>query len=156
MVRTIPGSWLYKSPCHQYSCAAKVAKKAVRSHKRQLTAELVTQAEVADRHQDTRQSYAIIRRLAPKPTLPTMTVFNPETGTVCFDHEDMAVRAKALCSIFCADEVTPPLVPTSPLTDLDDPSTEITESSTARAIMKLPNFKAAPTLKWCDPNSTDH
>eukprot|EP00959_Pyramimonas_sp_CCMP1952_P040038 837121-Pyramimonas_sp.AAC.1 len=47
-------------------------------------------------------------------------------------------------------------MPTSPLADLDDPSTEITGSSTARAIMKLPNFKAAPTLKWGDPNSIDH
>eukprot|EP00959_Pyramimonas_sp_CCMP1952_P387623 8123593-Pyramimonas_sp.AAC.1 len=74
LAKAIMGSWLHKSLRHQYLKAAELAKKAVRACRRQQTAELVDQAERADQHHhDIRKSYAIIRRLAPQPTAPSMT-----------------------------------------------------------------------------------
>ncbi|CAK0793864.1 unnamed protein product, partial [Prorocentrum cordatum] len=157
LAKAVLGSWLHKTLTSQYKHFMRLAKKAVRAFRRQRTAELVDQAEQADHHNDIRKGYAIIRRIAPKPTAPSMTVHNPATGTVCFDHEeDMEVRARALCTIFQAEDVTesaPRRPPRHGMSVLDDPSEAITVENTIEAVRKLPNHKAAPVLKWSDPGS---
>ncbi|CAK0841470.1 unnamed protein product [Prorocentrum cordatum] len=85
LAEAVAGSWLHKSL--RRLKVAKLAKRAVRAHRRQQKAELVDQAARADQRHDTWKNYAIIRRLAPKPTAPSMTAHNPETGMVCFDHD---------------------------------------------------------------------
>eukprot|EP00959_Pyramimonas_sp_CCMP1952_P323791 6776587-Pyramimonas_sp.AAC.1 len=81
-------SWLQKSIVSEFCRAAKIAKRAVRSEKRQHVAALVADAERADAVHDIRRCYSIIKRLAPKPTMPTLTVRNPATGDPRFGDEE--------------------------------------------------------------------
>eukprot|EP00959_Pyramimonas_sp_CCMP1952_P357441 7484831-Pyramimonas_sp.AAC.1 len=148
-------SWLYKSICSEYRSAAKVAKRAVRSEKRQHVAALVADAERADAVHDIRRCYSIIKRLAPKPRMPMLTARNPAAGDPCFDdEEDQQVRTEALCSIFDAKEMPVDDVG-GPQEIIDAPDEDLIGQYDANAVTQAlerpPNFKSAPVLKWTDP-----
>ncbi|CAK0838620.1 unnamed protein product [Prorocentrum cordatum] len=81
--------------------AAKAAAKAARSERRRRLAETAAEAEAADANMNLRKLHSVVRRLAPKPTAPVITVTSPATATVCMDaEEETHVRTKALCDIF--------------------------------------------------------
>ncbi|CAK0906493.1 unnamed protein product [Prorocentrum cordatum] len=114
-------SFLAKSLQSSFNQAHLAAKRAVRAEKRQRIARQVAEAENAEARQDIRRCFAIVKRLAPKPQLPVLTVQNPLTKELCMDDaEDLQVRTAALCDIFEADEI-PMENPGGP-SDLNTPS----------------------------------
>ncbi|CAK0876112.1 unnamed protein product, partial [Prorocentrum cordatum] len=141
----------------QYDEAAKAAAKAVRSERRQRFAETAVEAEAADANMKLRKLHGVVRRLAPKPTAPVITVTSPTTATACMDaEEETRVRTKALCDIFdgILINMDKPGGPPGILPRDDTRIGSYTIDDFAKAIAKMPNYKSAPVLKMA-PDSTE-
>ncbi|CAK0882542.1 unnamed protein product [Prorocentrum cordatum] len=96
-----PGSrWLTLFFHQKFLEASKICTKAIRSEKRQRMAHLAAFAERSAGENNLRRLFSTVRRLAPKPPAPIMTVNDPQTGLPCFDSErDNQVRVASICSL---------------------------------------------------------
>ncbi|CAK0843448.1 unnamed protein product [Prorocentrum cordatum] len=125
----------------EFDTAYREAARAVRAERRQRLADTATEAETADANQNLRKLHSVIRRLAPKPAAPTVTVNNPESGGLCMDDaEEADVRVRALCSIFEGSMIDM-LIDTE--TDLPD---QDTHDGSIIELWKLLATEATPAL----------
>ena len=137
-----------------YDEAAKKARTAVEKDKISNLESLARTAEEAHKDRDLRAVYQVIRRLAPPARLPTRTVRRRATGEPCRHKQDeMDKIEKAMSQLYKGTsrplDGQAPCSATLSSTAAAWQAPDVTALS--RAIMRLPNFKAAPKIFFRRP-----
>eukprot|EP00959_Pyramimonas_sp_CCMP1952_P378355 7925794-Pyramimonas_sp.AAC.1 len=149
----------YGRPQSRFDEAARAAAKAVRAERRQHLAETAREAEAAEAAMNLRRLHAVVRRLAPKPVAPVVTVTNAATGGACQDaEEEVKVRARALSTIFDGTIIGMNSLGGPPgLLPRDDARTGAYDvDDITKAIRNMPNYKSAPVLKMPAMRDMEH
>eukprot|EP00959_Pyramimonas_sp_CCMP1952_P229259 4793507-Pyramimonas_sp.AAC.1 len=121
---------------------------------------MLDEVQTAATRGDSRVCFQVLRKLAPRPAAPTVTVRNPATGNLCWSaEEEQEVRARALADIFqgaliAMDEPGGPQV-TNDAVD-DSRISPFTVAEVRKAFERLPNHKAGPVLKEHPPPAADN
>ena len=127
----------------------KEVKRLVRAEKRSFFESLACEAEAAALRNDSRACYAVIKKLAPKPSAAGVTLKDDQRYVFDADAE-VELRAKALETIFDASPVPLHVSPEPTRTPAQLASSEclvLQEDDILHMIAKMPNNKGGPALR---------